>query len=582
MRVFFQNCFCAGLVFVVLSQFCGFVNATSGSVRPPIDLGPLDGFYRYTQLQGHLVQDGLHLHEVPAFWLSGSDFPYLKKNTDREVFFVDEFSVTRFLGGFPPQWQHNGRQLPENDLAYEENGVVKYRLQKVDERLRLYLENGYTTFTIGIENVPWALASDPSQIGPYGQKSPPRDWREWHDFVFAICEEMQRVWPASITDRLRFKIGNEYNGPKSWSGTHEDFERLYDWAAAAILKVFPAAQIMPGEIGGQPRSPGNQVDYPDLFQHFVDGTNHSGLPHPSPVAVLARSSHSFPFRRDLSPRERIRGAVESFRVVLEGKPPGLVNNLSFEFHQFGVLGTPFSESAYAVDARSGAWQFQTLFLGKASGYLNRCWSWDKSERIVFDRTSDTHLLNAIGMLYVILDHFHGYQTHLLQHTLVRHQPRDEVTAVSFSGATRFAVLIGSWSGNIKSNEEIGVEIQIPDALAAFDLQSAHLRMLSINNENHPYATIRADLAEANNLADIFYSHPETLVKVADMAKNFPIARKMIQANLPVYQKLQQKCLTLNPVSGDKVKLNPANNRQASMSVRLLPNEILLLLFEPRF
>jgi hypothetical protein len=547
-------------------------------VRYPVDLGDLDGFYRHTQLQGHLVEDGLHLYEVPAFWLTGSDFPYLKKASDREVFFVDEFSITRFLGGFPPRWKHNGRELPENDLAYEEDGKVKYRLDKVDARLRPYIDNGYTTFTIGIENVPWALASDPTQVGPFGQKSPPRDWQEWHDFVLAVCGEMKRVWPESITSRLSFKIGNEYNGAKSWSGNHEDFEKLYDWSAAAIMKVFPEADIMPGEIGGQPRSPENRVDYPDLFEHFARGKNHAGLPGPSPVAVLARSSHSFPHMRDVSPRERIRSAVDSFKTVLAGKPSDMTRNLGFEYHQFGVLGTPFSESAYAVDARSGSWQFQTLFLGKASGYLDRAWAWDKSERIAFDRSEDTHLLNSVGMVYCILDHFRGYGAQLLEASLIQSQPRDEVTAVSFSGRDRFAVMIASWSGDIKATDDITLEVEIPTALPGFPLDPVRARIISLTNESHPYAAIRADLAAAGNLSDLFAAHPGTLAKVSDMAKDFPSARKMVRENLPTYQKLQQECLTLKPLPPGKAELGAIRGGRQRLTVRLQPNEVLVLVF----
>lgn len=60
-------------------------------------------------------------------------------------------------------------QLPANDLAYlDENGKLRYRLDLVKSRLQKYIDNGYTHFTIGIENVPWAMAREKGMSGSYG------------------------------------------------------------------------------------------------------------------------------------------------------------------------------------------------------------------------------------------------------------------------------------------------------------------------------------------------------------------------------------------------------------------------------
>jgi hypothetical protein len=557
-----------------------FVLSDWGEANPAVltDMGKLNGFYSYTQLQGHLVQDGLNLYKVPDFWCTGSDFPYRKKGGEREVFFVDEFSITRFLGGYPQNWKHNDRQLKSNDMAFtNENGEVQYRLNLVKERLQPYLDNGYRKFIIGIENI-WDLSRDPSKFGPYGPTEPPRDWNEWQTFVKAVCEEMKRVYPADV--QLKFKIGNEYNQKKSFTGTHEDFLKLYDYSAAAILTVFPEAEIMPGEIGGGASGTDNAVDYPKLYDHFVNGTNYAGLPQPSPVSVLTRSSHSFPFKKDLSPKERVQFSVDSLKEVLTGKPQAFADGLSLEYHQFGVLGTRFSESAYPVDARTASWQFQVLFRSKASGYMDKCWSWDKAEQVTFSNTVETHFLNGLGWLYMILEHVQGDRV-CLPGIFQPAASEDDATAVVFANDRRVVLMLASWSRDPDSVRNIPVRVSLPHSILPFELDLKQARMVSFTDAENVYSEIRQDLEKADNLLPIFANNPDALGTIKNMAADYPKARQMIDQGLEKYQKIQQQSLTLKPVPAGSLELSSVPRvPQQSLSAVLLPNEVRVFVFMP--
>ena len=548
----------------------------------PVDLGPLTGFYRHTQLQGHLVQNGLELYRVPDFWCAGSDFPYQKKAAAREVFFVDEFSVTRFLGGYNQNWAHQGNQLPANDLAYRNaEGKICYRLHLVRERLAPYLENGYTRFIIGIENVPWALSRDPKKSGPYGATEPPRDWNEWRDFLRAVCGEMARVWPEEVTRHLAFKIGNEYNQKKSFTGSHEDYLKLYDHSAAAIREVFPAAAIMPGEIGGEAAGPDNAVDYPQLFEHLARGKNLAGQTAPSPVAVLARSSHSFPHTRDLSPAERVSASVESFRQVLAGKPEAFVRGLSLEYHQFGVLGAPFTEMSFGpTDARAASWHFQVMFRAKAAGMLDRCWSWSKADKVEFSKTAETHFLTGVGWLFSVFDHLRGDRTWLLD-AEASGGPAADVTAAGFVRAGRVVVLLASWSRDPVATLPVTVRVALPRALRPFPLVANRVRILSFTNETCVHGAIRRDLAAANNLHPDFAAHPEMLAPLRQMAGDYLAARAMVAKNRRHYEQAQQACLTLQPVPADGLVLAGAPEApELQLTTTLAPNEVRVLVFAP--
>jgi hypothetical protein len=511
-----------------------------------VDMGVLDGFYRHTQMQGHLVQNGLYLYQVPDFWCTGSDFSYLKKESAKEVFFVDEFSVTRFLGGYNQDWNHGGLQLKTNDMAYlDKNGRVRYRLNLVKGRLQPYIENGYTEFIIGFDNI-WDLSRDPEQSGPFGPTAPPRNWSEWYNFIKKVCGAMTCVYPEEVQQHLKFKIGNEYNQKKSFTGTHEDYLKMYDYSAAAIRSIFPEAEIMPGEIGGGASGPDNAVDYPDLFEHFVSGTSYAGGTHPSPVSVLARSSHSFPNMRDLSPRERVEGSINSFEEVLEGKPVDFRESLSLEYHQFGVIGSPLVASESFNGSRSASWQFQVLFRAKAPGYLDRAWSWNKSEQIAISKTQETHLLNGVGWLYSVLDHSRGDQAHLLV-TLQPEGSACDVTSVAFVNENRVTLLLSSWSESFGATDSIPVRVEIPASLLPFELDLQKAKTISSTGAEDAYIEIRSDLEAADNLQAVYMENPGILGTIRGMASNYYSARTMVYGNMSKYEPLQQESLTLNPV-----------------------------------
>jgi hypothetical protein len=542
------------------------------------DIGILDGFYRHTQMQGHLVQDGLYLYNVPDFWCTGSDFPYLKKESEKEVLFVDEFSVTRFLGGYNQDWNHSGRQLKTNDMVWlDKNGNVRYRLNLVKGRLQPYIDNGYTNFIIGIDNV-WDLSRDPEQSGPFGPTAPPRDWQEWYDFIKKVCGAMTCVYPEEVQQNLKFKIGNEYNQKKSFAGTHEDYLKMYDYSAAAIRSVFPDVEIMPGEIGGGASGPENSVDYPDLFDHLVSGTNYAGLPDPSPVSVLARSSHSFPFVRDLSPLERVESSINSFKEVLDGKPAAFQESLSFEYHQFGVIGSPLIQSGSYNGSREASWQFQVMFRSKASGYLDKCWAWGKSEKIAVSQTQETHILNGIGWLYSVLDHLRGDHTYLPL-TMQAEDVDCDVTSVAFVNDSCVTLMLGSWSGSFDATDSIPVRLEIPQSILPFELNLQQAETISSIDAENTYREIRSDLEASDNLKPFFIENQQALGTIPTMASNFGSAKVMIYENMEKYGPVQQQSLTLKPVPEGKFSiLSKPEEKRTEVSAVLSHDEVCVLVF----
>jgi len=520
-----------------------------------------------------LVAEGLHLETVPAFWTEGSDFPYIKRASAQEVFFVDHISITRFLGGYPQHWKHGGTQLPGNDLGYrDENGQIQVRNNLISPRLQRYIDNGYSEFTIGMENVPWALSRDPSKSGPYGSTEPPADWKEWNRFIEAVCRGIEHAYPAEITDKLRFKIGNEYNGRESFSGDHNEFLRYYRETSSAIRKVFPKAPLMPGEFAGAPTAGSNGVDYIKLFKQLA-----RDRPGPAPaVSSIVRSCHAFPRMKDIGPRGRFESAVGSFRLILEGTPRDFRNALSCEYSQFGVLGSPLGETVNDTGVRAASWQFQVMFRALGSGLLDRCWAWDKSEKIAAGGRV-THFLNGVGWLYSVLDHVRGDRGFLARPRQPKGSDRD-VSAVVFVRADRILVVLASWNPHpSRSRGAEPAQVRLPRKDLPFVPDPCNGFTCALDNETSVVGRWMRDLAEAGNLKPQFESPDACPSSLESMAIDSVAAQEMVFSRISDYEQVQQQSLSLQSMPDGLAEIRSVGNT-IDLTVLLQPNDLRVLVF----
>jgi xylan 1,4-beta-xylosidase len=87
--------------------------------------------------------------------------------------------------------------------------------------------------------MPAAIARDPEQtVFEYrGIISPPRDWAEWHQTVGALVAHLVERYGVDEVARWGFEVWNEPNLEVFWTGTQEDYLRLYEEAARAIKSI---------------------------------------------------------------------------------------------------------------------------------------------------------------------------------------------------------------------------------------------------------------------------------------------------------------------------------------------------------
>ena len=152
-------------------------------------------------------------------------------------------------------------------VAHDELGVRAVRAHGIlDDGLGVYTESaGRAVYNFaGIDRVydelmdiglrpvvelsfmPAALARDPARtVFTYNAIiSPPKDWGRWAALTGDLAAHLvQRYGRDEVVSRWAFEVWNEPNLEVFWSGTPEEYFRLYDSAARAIKSVDPGLRV---------------------------------------------------------------------------------------------------------------------------------------------------------------------------------------------------------------------------------------------------------------------------------------------------------------------------------------------------
>ena len=94
--------------------------------------------------------------------------------------------------------------------------------------------------------MPRDLARDPGRTVFSYQAviSPPADWDRWGDLCAALASHLvQRYGAEEVTGRWAFEVWNEPNLDVFWSGTQQEYFRLYDVSARAVKSAHPGLRV---------------------------------------------------------------------------------------------------------------------------------------------------------------------------------------------------------------------------------------------------------------------------------------------------------------------------------------------------
>jgi xylan 1,4-beta-xylosidase len=168
--------------------------------------------------------------------------------------------------------------------AYTEDvsGKPIYDWKIIDRIFDTYVKAGAKPF-VEIGFTPQALSSKPEPYHPtwipgaanrdysIGWSYPPRDYNKWGELVYQWVRHSVERYGREQVDAWYWEVWNEPD-ISYWHGTPEDYDKLYDYTAAAVKRALPSARI------GGPASTGPSASRAAAFlrqflEHCDHGTN---------------------------------------------------------------------------------------------------------------------------------------------------------------------------------------------------------------------------------------------------------------------------------------------------------------------
>jgi xylan 1,4-beta-xylosidase len=121
-------------------------------------------------------------------------------------------------------------------------GNPHYDWTKVDKLYDIVRADGMKPF-VELSFMPAALAANPGapKIFKYqASSSPPKDYRKWQALVAALAQHLIDRYGREEVESWPFEVWNEPDlrgSPMFWSGSRDDYFRLYDYSAAGLKSV---------------------------------------------------------------------------------------------------------------------------------------------------------------------------------------------------------------------------------------------------------------------------------------------------------------------------------------------------------
>jgi xylan 1,4-beta-xylosidase len=170
-----------------------------------------------------------------------------------------------------------------NAYTEDASGKPVYNWTIVDRIIDTYLQAKAKPF-LEVSFMPEALSSKPTPYRPVwspgdafdkyyvGWSYPPKDYAKWGELVYQwVHHEVEKYGPDEVASWY-WEVWNEPN-ISYWHGSPEDYDKLYDYASAALKKALPRAKVG-GPASTGPAAPQAAEFLRQFLEHCANGKNY--------------------------------------------------------------------------------------------------------------------------------------------------------------------------------------------------------------------------------------------------------------------------------------------------------------------
>jgi xylan 1,4-beta-xylosidase len=215
-----------------------------------------------------------------------------------------------------------------NAYTEDANGKPVYDWTIVDRIFDAYIERGMKPL-VEIGFMPEALSSHPTPYrhfwqpgGAYGDiytgwAWPPTDYARWGELVRQLVLHAVEKYGRAEVESWYFEVWNEPD-IGYWKGTHEEYLKLYDHAAAGLKQALPTARIGGPHVTA-PSSQRSAAFLRGFLEHCLKGTNFATGATGSPLDYVGFHAKGAPRVVDghvrMGVSNQLRAIASGFEIV---------------------------------------------------------------------------------------------------------------------------------------------------------------------------------------------------------------------------------------------------------------------------